>query len=510
MSLGRAIALGSEVLSKPLVDVTVEKSNISCKLRLLLFPYNITLQTSFGTSHSQSDTRQNALALIIIYPTEENVGACYGVAEAGLPPKKKNVYEADINDLKTYFQNFLNTLIAFTTATADNYSDSNDQNQLRGQQTPLLFEGLEDLFHKKPMDIFFEMTDDKVKSLPVKTFKLLFNALDYCEENNDTAKPFIRCGKSLVESLIFDCYGKFSNTLVGNFFAIPNEKPSHQTFYTAAMNPEIDEIVKAAIFGYKHTENLKIKLNSDVELTRNILNRLNSANGLFVDSNDDKNSFSGVGGTVRKNWSIDANCSWTPEICKQMLSEVLHKYKDRIYMVEQPFPVDFLQMGAETLESWKNVKQEYNKHGILFFADESMRNAVDVKKLAPFVDGVNIKFEKCGGYREALLAVKEARKYDLLIWFGCMVGSNLNSTATSHLFSLSCCSDLDGALLVTETSKLFNGGFKIRNSSIVLPENVHGVGVTSKQVFFDELDKLDLFHEEGGTKKLLGDFLRTI
>ena len=69
-----------------------------------------------------------------------------------------------------------------------------------------------------------------------------------------------------------------------------------------------------------------------------------------------------------------------------------------------------------------------------------MRNAEDVGRLAPYVDGVNIKLEKCGGYREAFKAVRAAQSQGLLIWFGCMVGSNLNSTATSHMFSLGCIS----------------------------------------------------------------------
>jgi hypothetical protein len=41
-----------------------------------------------------------------------------------------------------------------------------------------------------------------------------------------------------------------------------------------------------------------------------------------------------------------------------------------------------------------------------------------------------------------------------------MVGSNLNSTATSHLFTLATFgSDLDGALLVDSDSMMFEHGF---------------------------------------------------
>ena len=47
----------------------------------------------------------------------------------------------------------------------------------------------------------------------------------------------------------------------------------YQTFYTAALNVDIDEIVKVAIFGSKRTyKYLKIKFNHDIDLTKKILN----------------------------------------------------------------------------------------------------------------------------------------------------------------------------------------------------------------------------------------------
>ena len=72
------------------------------------------------------------------------------------------------------------------------------------------------------------------------------------------------------------------------------------------------------------------------------------------------------------------------------------------------------------------------------FADESMRIWQDIPSLVPYVDGVNIKMEKAGGYRQILQAVEGAVSSGLLVWFGCMVGSRLNSTAASHLFGLAC------------------------------------------------------------------------
>ncbi len=98
------------------------------------------------------------------------------------------------------------------------------------------------------------------------------------------------------------------------------------------------------------------------------------------------------------------------------------------------------------------MKELYNNHGLILFADESVRTYQDILRLKPYVNGVNIKFEKCGGYRGALRLVDTATANNMEVWFGCMVGSNLNSTATSHLFSLATSrggSDLDGSLLVS-------------------------------------------------------------
>lgn len=159
---------------------------------------------------------------------------------------------------------------------------------------------------------------------------------------------------------------------------------------------------------------------------------------------------------------------------------------------EQPFPVDVHTSAGDdaTCKRWQQVKEQYGADNMLIFADESMRTASDVPLLAPFVHGVNIKLEKCGGVRGALQAVQEASEHSLQVWFGCMVGSNVNSTTTAHMFSLACCSDLDGALLVTPASQVFSGGFLYTRplGSICLPSNqggdeAWGIGVTPRDMF---------------------------
>ena len=74
-------------------------------LRLIIIPYNLKLLTAFGTSHSSTTSRVNALFLILFN------GELQGVSETGLPPKKLHSYEADLTDLVTYAKSFVESLV---------------------------------------------------------------------------------------------------------------------------------------------------------------------------------------------------------------------------------------------------------------------------------------------------------------------------------------------------------------------------------------------------------------
>lgn len=55
------------------------------------------------------------------------------------------------------------------------------------------------------------------------------------------------------------------------------------------------------------------------------------------------------------------------------------------------------------------------------------------------------------------------------MWLGVMVGSVLNSNTIAHLLPLCVACDVDGALLTTEDSQWFEGGFEWTPAGIVLP-----------------------------------------
>ncbi len=132
---------------------------------------------------------------------------------------------------------------------------------------------------------------------------------------------------------------------------------------------------------------------------------------------------------------LDANAAWTPAEARRELPR-LKEYRPTL--VEQPL----------RREDWPAMA-ELRKLGVApIFADESCERPVDVVRLAGVVDGINIKFNKCGGIREALRMVALARGLGMQIMLGCFVCSSLAIAPALTIATLVDHADLDGALLL--------------------------------------------------------------
>jgi L-alanine-DL-glutamate epimerase-like enolase superfamily enzyme len=79
-------------------------------------------------------------------------------------------------------------------------------------------------------------------------------------------------------------------------------------------------------------------------------------------------------------------------------------------------------------------------------ADESCWNLADLIRLAPYVDGVNIKLLKSGGLSEALLMARTAQRLGLEVMVGCYSDSALLNGAAAQLLPLVRWPDLDSHL----------------------------------------------------------------
>lgn len=157
---------------------------------------------------------------------------------------------------------------------------------------------------------------------------------------------------------------------------------------------------------------------------------------------------------------LDANEAWTHENASKKIRE-LARFKP--VMIEQPLPGN----------QWPHLKVLRELGVAPIFADESCERPSDVVKLHGYVDGVNIKFTKCGGIREALKMIHLARGLNMKIMFGCFVSSSLAIAPALAISSLVDYADLDGHLLLKNDP--FTGiGF---DSARLTLGNSPGIGV---------------------------------
>ncbi len=160
---------------------------------------------------------------------------------------------------------------------------------------------------------------------------------------------------------------------------------------------------------------------------------------------------------------LDANQAWSPDEAPQRI-RALAQYRPTL--IEQPLP----------REQWQHLAELCQLGVAPIFADESCERPADVLRLRGYVDGVNIKFTKCGGIREALRMITLARAFDLQIMLGCFVCSSLAIAPALTLASLVDYADLDGALLLAEDP--YEG--ITRDGGIISLGDQPGLGVTPR------------------------------
>ena len=161
-------------------------------------------------------------------------------------------------------------------------------------------------------------------------------------------------------------------------------------------------------------------------------------------------------GTIR----IDANEGWTPEQTVELLTAMR---KHEIEFCEQPIPA-----GSPEKLRWIRERSP-----IPIVTDEDSKDAKDLPALLGCVDGINVKLVKCGGIRGALEMIHTARAMGLKIMLGCMVESQILTTAAAHLSPLVDWADLDGPFL---TARDPFDGIAYDDGKIVLPDGP-GLGV---------------------------------
>ena len=169
-------------------------------------------------------------------------------------------------------------------------------------------------------------------------------------------------------------------------------------------------------------------------------------------------------GTIR----VDANEGWTAEQTVRLMTEMA---KHEIEFCEQPIPA-----GSPEQLRWIRERSP-----VPIVVDEDAKDAGDLPGLLGCVDGINIKLVKCGGIRGALAMIHTARAMGMKIMLGCMVESQILTTAAAHLSPLVDWADLDGPFLTAHDP--FSGVTYGDDGKLLLPLGPGlGVGETAEIV----------------------------
>jgi L-alanine-DL-glutamate epimerase-like enolase superfamily enzyme len=178
---------------------------------------------------------------------------------------------------------------------------------------------------------------------------------------------------------------------------------------------------------------------------------------------------------------VDANGGWDLDAAKVMLEPLA---RAGVVLLEQPLAP---QLDAEA--DTAGFAALHRLCPLPLVADESCWHLADLLRLAPHVDGVNIKLLKSGGLAEALLMARTARRLGLGVMLGCYSDGSLLNGAAAQLLPLVRWPDLDSHLNLVDDPFV---GLECRGEELVPPAGP-GIGVRPGPTLAAELG------EEPGT-----------
>jgi len=183
-----------------------------------------------------------------------------------------------------------------------------------------------------------------------------------------------------------------------------------------------------------------------------------------VGKNNDEEIIEAVRSITDKPIRVDANEGWKSK--EVALEKIKWLQSMGIEFIEQPMPSDMIE---ET--RWLRDKID-----IPIVADEAVKTAADIPKLAEAYDGINIKLMKAGGPQEAMRMIYLAKAMNMKIMLGCMIESAIAISAAAHLSPLVDWADLDGNLLLREDPYQ---GVGVEKGKLILNDKP-GLGITGE------------------------------
>jgi uncharacterized NAD-dependent epimerase/dehydratase family protein/L-alanine-DL-glutamate epimerase-like enolase superfamily enzyme len=162
---------------------------------------------------------------------------------------------------------------------------------------------------------------------------------------------------------------------------------------------------------------------------------------------------------------VDANGGWSLEQARAMLP-LLQAHG--VVLLEQP-----LAPHSDPERDTAGFAALHPHCPLPLVADESCWGLEDLLRLAPHVDGVNIKLLKSGGLGEALLMARTARRLGLGVMLGCYSDGSLLNGAAAQLLPLVRWPDLDSHLNLVDDPF---SGLQCVGDQLQLPEAA-GLGI---------------------------------
>ena len=135
---------------------------------------------------------------------------------------------------------------------------------------------------------------------------------------------------------------------------------------------------------------------------------------------------------------VDANGGWSLEQARRMLEPLQSR---AVVLLEQPLAPD-----ADAERDRQGFADLHPHCPMPLVADESCWDLKDLLRLAPVVDGVNLKLLKTGGLAPAVLMARVAAALGLDLMVGCYSDSSLLNGAAAQLLSFIRWPDLDSHL----------------------------------------------------------------
>jgi len=219
------------------------------------------------------------------------------------------------------------------------------------------------------------------------------------------------CAKAALDIALMDWVGKALNVPLYKYYGL---NPADAPLTSFSIGIDTPEVIKQKVREAAPYPLLKIK----------------------VGKPNDEEIIGAVRSVTDKPIRVDANEGWKTK--EEALEKILWLKSQGVEFIEQPMPSDMIEETAWLRE----------RAGIPIVADEAVKTAADIPKLAKAYDGINIKLMKSGGIQEAVRMIGMAKSLGMKIMLGCMIESSVAISAAAHLAPFVDWADLDGNLLI--------------------------------------------------------------